>query len=513
MKTVKPFSPPVFFWISTILVAAILLSSVHLVIAVYDRDALDSYARHIMARGVEVADESQNIVTKVNNIKPESCSNGFLDEIRYLAFTSVFVSDIGYTQDHALKCTAMRGRLPEPVAMSAPDSVTRYGQRIWTLFSGIVDPRISADMMESENVLIFPTPAAFRDIYVPYDGFGAVLSNHRRDHIFRVFGETDGLVKDVTAVTGIKWLHQARFSECSNKYDICVMARNTKIGILSLSETAISFVILMSLIAGGVFSFSVSQFINNNRSLQNKLKIAIRRDDIKVNFQPFVEISTGKVVGYEALARWKQNNGDFVSPEVFIRLAESTNQIKNLTRSVVARTLREMAPVLRENRSLFVSINVTTSDVIDPEFKILLEEEVDKGGIGREQVVLEITERSTADHEILKNALVRLREYGYRIALDDFGTGYSNLDYLSKLSFDFIKVDKIFTDSIGTQSVSFSMLKMMLEMLDQTRAAVIVEGIEEQYQADFLLNSCSTIIGQGWLYGKPMESKKIIIQH
>lgn len=92
-------------------------------------------------------------------IRFEACSDRFLDEIRYLSFTSVFISDIGYTKDRQLKCTAMRGRLPELVTMSIPDAVTRYGQRTWTSFSGIVDPRITADMMESKNVLLFPAPA------------------------------------------------------------------------------------------------------------------------------------------------------------------------------------------------------------------------------------------------------------------------------------------------------------------------------------------------------------------
>ncbi|MFS7250991.1 CSS-motif domain-containing protein [Rahnella rivi] len=120
MKTAKPFGQPLFILFSTVLVAAITLVMTHFAIAAYDRDDLASYARHIMAPGLEVADESHNIVSNVNSLRLEPCSDRFLDEIRYLSFTSVFISDIGYTQDHQLKCTAMRGRLPEPVTMSVP---------------------------------------------------------------------------------------------------------------------------------------------------------------------------------------------------------------------------------------------------------------------------------------------------------------------------------------------------------------------------------------------------------
>ncbi|MFF6008965.1 EAL domain-containing protein [Rahnella sp. R3(2024)] len=509
MKTAKPFGQPLFILFSTVLVAALTLVMTHFAIAAYDRDDLASYARHIMARGLEVADESHNIVSNVNSLRLEPCSDRFLDEIRYLSFTSVFISDIGYTQDHQLKCTAMRGRLPEPVTMSVPDAVTLYGQRIWTSFSGIVDPRITADMMESRNVLLFPTPAAFRDIYVPYKGFGAVLTNHQHNHVFRLFGETAGLVEGATKPGRMAWSHRAFFTECSKKYDICVLARNTQIGIFSLPVTAIVFIILAGLVAGGMFTFALVQYVSNNRSMQNKLKMAISHDDIYINFQPFIEMSTGKVMGYEALARWKDTHGDNIPPDIFIKLAESTHQIKALTRSVVSRALKDIGPHLRHNKALFVSINITTADVTDPDFKVFLEEELDNAGVERQQIVLEITERSTADHRVLKDALVRLREYGYRIALDDFGTGYSNLDYLSKLSFDFIKIDKIFTDAIGTESVSFNMLKMMLEMLTHTGATIIVEGIEEQLQADFLLSHSPTVVGQGWLYGRPVEVEKL----
>lgn len=510
MKTARPFGQPLFILLSSLAVAAVILITTHFIVAAYDRDDLASYARHIMNRGVEVADESHNIVNSVSAIDYDVCSEKFLDEIRYLSFTSVYISDIGYTQDHQLMCTAMRGRLPQPVTMSLPDAITRYGQRIWTSFSGIVDPRITADMMESKNVLLFPTPAAFRDIYVPYEGFGAVLINHRHNHVFRLFGETAGLVKNVMSTESFAWWHNARFTECSKQYDICVMARNTQIGIFSLSPTAVVFIILASLATGGMFTFALLQYISNNRSLKNKLRMAISRGDIYINYQPFVNINTHKVMGYEALARWQDVNGDNISPDVFIKLAESTHQIKALTRSVVARTLEEMEPILHGNKDVFVSINVTTADVTDSDFKVFLEEEIDKRQFNRNQIVLEITERSSADHGILNDSLVRLREYGYRIALDDFGTGYSNLDYLSKLSFDFIKIDKIFTDAIGSESVSFGMLRMMLEMLTQTGAIIIVEGIEEQHQADFLNQQYQGIIGQGWLYGKPVDIEKII---
>lgn len=492
------------------LTSAVIFIITHFVISSYDRDEMASYGRHILTRGVEVAAESNDIVNKVNAIQFEACSDKFLDEIRYISFTSVFISDIGFTNDHQLKCTAMRGKLHKPVTMSIPDAVTRYGQRVWTSFNGIVDPRISSDMLESKNVLLFTSPAAFRDIYVPFNGFGAVLINHHKGHVYRMFGETSELLQDKRNFKSFSLWSETIFTECSKKYDICVIAENKRNGIYSLSILAFFFTTLTSLATGGLITFAISQYINNNRSLQTKLRMAMRNEDIYINYQPFVLLDTDEVIGYEALARWRDVNGDSISPEVFIKVAETTNQIKVLTRYVIEHVLEDMEPLLHVQKNMFVSINVTTEDVTDSEFIFFLEQQIDKRGCSRNQIVLEITERSTADHELLKKSLLKLREYGYLIALDDFGTGYSNLDYLSKMSFDFIKIDKIYTDTIESDSPSSNMLKMILQMLTQTSAMIIVEGIEEKHQADFLHQEDLKIIGQGWLYGKPLDINMII---
>ena len=131
-------------------------------------------------------------------------------------------------------------------------------------------------------------------------------------------------------------------------------------------------------------------------------------------------------------------------------------------------------------------------------------------GFPPSRLQLEVTETYVLEKpERARAAIANLKALGTAVALDDFGTGYSNLDYLSKISFDIIKIDKIFTDAIGIESVSFRMLKMMLEMLAQTGSKIIVEGIEEQHQADFLLAHYPKIIAQGWLYGKPVDIGKI----
>lgn len=160
--------------------------------------------------------------------------------------------------------------------MSIPDSVTRYGQRIWTSFSSIVAPRIYSDMFESKNVLLFTTPAVFRDIYAPFNGFGAVLINHHKVHVYRMFSETSWFLQNMRNFS--LW-SKTRYTECSNNYDICVIAENTQNGMCSLSISAFFFA-LTSLVTGGLITYAISQCINNSRSLQNKIRIAIKNEDI-----------------------------------------------------------------------------------------------------------------------------------------------------------------------------------------------------------------------------------------
>ncbi|WP_280514807.1 EAL domain-containing protein [Candidatus Symbiopectobacterium sp. 'North America'] len=128
----------------------------------------------------------------------------------------------------------------------------------------------------------------------------------------------------------------------------------------------------------------------------------------------------------------------------------------------------------------------------------------------RERVILELTERSTASPQVLEVALQSLQQQGHKIALDDFGTGYSNLDYLSRFSFNLVKIDKIFVGAIGTDFVNAAFTDVLFSLVQKLDASIVVEGVETQEQAAYVARHCPNAIVQGWYFGRPASIDKFV---
>ena len=163
-----------------------------------------------------------------------------------------------------------------------------------------------------------------------------------------------------------------------------------------------------------------------------------------------------------------------------------------------------MAPVLRADAGLYLGINLTAEDLLDAQFHEYLDEQAAHHGIAATSVVLEITERSTAMRDDLVRNIRHLRAKGYRFCIDDFGTGYSSLDYLATLPLDAVKIDKLFTQAAGSDSVVGQIFEPMCTMALALRVGIVVEGIETEQQAEHVRRLAPQAVGQGWLLGRPV---------
>ncbi len=175
-----------------------------------------------------------------------------------------------------------------------------------------------------------------------------------------------------------------------------------------------------------------------------------------------------------------------------------------LTRLITRQALCDMQPylTLTQERPFLLSINLSVSDIVSPDYHRFLQQICDELAIDKTRIMLELTERSSTSHKTLANGLEALRRSGYKVALDDFGTGYSNLDYLSHLPFDMIKIDKIFVGAIGTDSVNAAMADLLFSLIKKLDVPVIIEGVETREQAAYILQQCPSAIMQGWYFSK-----------
>jgi sensor c-di-GMP phosphodiesterase-like protein len=249
----------------------------------------------------------------------------------------------------------------------------------------------------------------------------------------------------------------------------------------------------------------VSFMFRRNRDLSQQLRRAIQRDQLQLVYQPIVILSTRQIVGAEALARWTDEDGNAVEPDIFVKLAEEHGFVGSLTSVVVHRALRDFAKTLQNRPGFRLSINVAGADLVDPEFLPMLQDSLEKAKVKPESVVIEISEKSTSKSDVAMETIRILRRMGHSIHIDDFGTGYSNLDKLLYLFADTIKIDKAFTGVIGTESVAVAILPQILAMAKSLNLEVVVEGVETDRQANYFPIDPPQIYGQGWLYGRPVS--------
>jgi diguanylate cyclase (GGDEF)-like protein/PAS domain S-box-containing protein len=246
--------------------------------------------------------------------------------------------------------------------------------------------------------------------------------------------------------------------------------------------------------------------------LGSALRRALDRDEIRVHYQPIVDIRTGHMVGVEALARWHHADRGPISPDTFIALAEETGLIGELGDRVLltaCKQAREWQLAYRPLAPFSISVNVSTLQLIQGDFVERVAFALHESGLAASSLVLEITETTLmrdTDRSIL--TLCALRSMGIRIAIDDFGTGYSSLSYLHQLPVDILKIDRTFVAAIETESVDKSLAPAIISLAAALGLAVVAEGVETELQAD-TLRAIGCELAQGYFFARPMDHEAL----
>jgi diguanylate cyclase (GGDEF)-like protein/PAS domain S-box-containing protein len=255
-----------------------------------------------------------------------------------------------------------------------------------------------------------------------------------------------------------------------------------------------------------------------NKSLEsikmaNELEKAINNKSFELYFQPQLRLSSNELTGIEALIRWNHPEKGFISPGIFIKLAEETGQIYALEQWVFNEALMQKETYEQEkrfNQNLEISINLSSKSLMSESAFEKIEGIFKAYDINYSEIIVEITETAVIDKiDIAIQRLKRLKKMGVKIALDDFGTGYSSLTYLKKLPIDIVKFDRSFISVIDHSEKDQKIVQSMLNLVDSLGYKVVAEGIETKEQLEYLCNhNCD--FGQGYLLSKPMRVEDII---
>lgn len=243
-----------------------------------------------------------------------------------------------------------------------------------------------------------------------------------------------------------------------------------------------------------------------------EIRRGLRRGEFVPYFQPFVDIQTGQVVGYEALARWLHPDRGLLQPDQFMHLVEESGLVSELGAIILRDSLAECArwpvPIDRPD-PLTLSVNVATQQLLDPNFAPLVAATLAETGVDSNRLWLEITEHSLlTDEQQSATAVTELRSLGLHLAVDDFGTGYSSLAYLKRFPVEMIKVDKSFVAGIGLDSDDSSIVAAVVGLGRSLGLWVVAEGLESPLQLS-QLREMGAHVGQGYLFGRPRPSNLI----
>lgn len=256
---------------------------------------------------------------------------------------------------------------------------------------------------------------------------------------------------------------------------------------------------------------SLQERAAQRHQIESALLRGLKLDEFRVVFQPQFQVSTGKLIRFEALCRWTSAELGPIPPDRFIPIAEQTGLIMEIGRRVLMDALNQAKQWTRGGRSIGVAVNISPLQFMRPDFTQVVADVLAETQFPPALLELEITEGIFIRDLNLAVARIReLQRLGLSIALDDFGTGYSSLSYLQRMPIDAVKLDRSFVSDLTTEASTVSMMRSVLAMAAALNLRVVSEGVETQEQLD-ILRGLGCEEAQGYLLGRP-ESSEMALQ-
>jgi diguanylate cyclase (GGDEF)-like protein/PAS domain S-box-containing protein len=265
-----------------------------------------------------------------------------------------------------------------------------------------------------------------------------------------------------------------------------------------------------------MFSQVMNRKLKHRVAVEASLREALRLKQLDVHYQPFINLQTRKIVGLEALMRWRHPTHGMIPADQFIPVAEETGLIVPMGNFVLHRTLQNMNAWRKAGVPLVpMSLNIAPAQLQRGELQSTISTLLKTHGIRPELLQLEMTERAIFDShntpagENRQDTMARLRDIGIKIAIDDFGTGYSSLSYLKHWRVDALKIDRSFVRDLVTDSSDLAIVSAIIAIARHLNIQVIAEGIEAYQQAE-ILRRLGCTVGQGFLFARPVPADECL---
>jgi sensor c-di-GMP phosphodiesterase-like protein len=504
--------PWLWVWLTSALVVAIPLMAA---LALAERQSRLDQLRLVSEIAHEVLQRSHRVSAQIMQARAEltqpglrPCSPHYMQLIAQVSANSPLLIGVGYVRNDRLLCSTF-GHHGRGIPLGPADYLSKTGHEI----------RAAARLPElTLNPLLFSTHQASGYTAMVHPTIPIDMLNDQTDISLGLFnarslrtltqrGDFQPAWIQALARAGEDRLFDGqRFIaiERSPLYDYAAYA---VLPASRLDRSRFDFMLLLvplGIGSGLLLALIIFRFTQRRLSLAARLRVALRRGEFHLVYQPVIELQTGRWVGAEALIRWRRPDGDDVPPDTFIAVAERVGLIQQITRQVCQICIRDLQSVLQRHPDFRISLNMSAADFSSHASADFLVTLIQQHGLAPRQFQVEVTERGLLDQNTAREVLQRLQANGVRVAIDDFGTGYSSLGYLTTLEVDCLKIDRIFVETIGTSAATSHVVSHIIAMAKSLKLEMIAEGVEHAAQADYLRQH-GVQYGQGWFYARPLD--------
>ncbi|GGJ42723.1 EAL domain-containing protein [Deinococcus roseus] len=242
--------------------------------------------------------------------------------------------------------------------------------------------------------------------------------------------------------------------------------------------------------------------------MESDLRQTLQQHQLEVHYQPLINLSSGRIMGFEALARWYHPHKGWIHPVQFIPIAEESGLVLQLDRLVLQQACQQVQQWSQHRRDLLhLSVNMSTLQFAQPDFYAVVSEILQATQFPAWQLRLEITESLLLERgDVVRQNLQQLQDLGVKLHIDDFGTGYSSLGYLQQFAASALKIDRSFIQKLQLGRQHQELVRTIIQMAHNLGMSVVAEGVETLEQQDWLRQSRCDVV-QGFMYSHPVEAR------
>lgn len=461
--------------------------------------------RKAEASGADV----EAIINMVSRTAPGAgvCDEAGMLRLRQADASSMFTNAVGRVQDGKLLCSSL-GAYGSGLPLDTVIAVSATGLQVRTSLSlpGLEGHKYLA--VERDGVIVFIDEAVTLDIFrtAPDVALGMFLRPSGR----RLIGRGDfeprwtSSIAQKTFTTYVDGNHVVAMHAAPEQELVAYVAFPQPRVQVRIDE-ARRLLIPIGALVGVLLSVGLWLLARLYVKKATGFRYALQSAQVFMQYQPIVDLRTGRCIGAEALMRW-QRGKRLVPPDRFIAAAEKAGFIERVTERVVQLVARDAAAFLHEHPDFHISINLSAADLSSARTVSMLVDMLDRTGLPPQSFWVEATERGFLESPTVMQVIDDIRTVGMRVAIDDFGTGYSSLAFLSSFRLDVLKIDKRFVDAIGVAGVGAGdqVVTMVIDLARTLGLEVVAEGVETEAQAHFLRER-GVQYAQGWLFGRPQS--------